>query len=163
MSTQKKLTILHLTETKHIHIKSIWREALTKYKLIHSHPTLDPAKNRRSGGTILAARRDTYKEVTEIPTPPHIGDYISAATLTPYDGSPIIAISTYMPQLHTKAKHNIYTEILSWINMEIISKFPTMTTLLGGDLQSTPTEKDQRSYYAPLHHFCTEKTATHNP
>jgi hypothetical protein len=59
------------------------------------------------------ARRDTYKEVTVIPTPPHIGDYISAATLTPYDGSPIIAISAYMPPLHNKAKDTIYTEILT--------------------------------------------------
>jgi hypothetical protein len=93
MNTQEKKTILHLTETKHNHIKSIWREALKEYKLIHTHPTLDPTTNRRSGGTILAARRDTYKEVTRIPIPPHIGDYISASTLTPYDGSLIIAIS----------------------------------------------------------------------
>ena len=72
-------------------------------------PSLDLATNRRSGGTIIATRRDTYKEVTAIPTPSHIGDYISAATLTPYDGSPIIAISAYMPQLHTKNKgHNLY-------------------------------------------------------
>jgi hypothetical protein len=84
MNTQKKPTILHLTETKHSHIKLIWREALKEYKLIHTHPTLDPTTIKRSGGTILAARRDTCKEVTTIPTPPHIGDYISAATLTPY-------------------------------------------------------------------------------
>jgi hypothetical protein len=86
-NTKKKPRIIHLTETKHSHIKSIWREALKDYKLIHTHPTLDPATNRRSGGSILAASRDTYKEVTAIPTPPHIGDYISAATLTLYDGS----------------------------------------------------------------------------
>ncbi len=145
---------MHLTETKHSHIKSIWREALKEYKLIHIHPTLDPATNRRSGGTILAARRDTYKEVTAIPTPSHIKDYISAATLTPYDGSPITTISAYMPQLHTKAKDTIYTEILTWINTEIRTKFPTVTTLMGRDLQATPTEKDERSYHAPLNHFC---------
>ena len=82
MNTQQKPTIIHLTETKHSHIKSIWREVLKDYKLIHTHPTLDPTTNRRSGGTILAARRDTYKGVSAIPTPPRIGDYISAATLT---------------------------------------------------------------------------------
>ncbi len=113
MNTQKKPTIVHLTETKHSHIKSIWREVLKDYKLIHTFPTLDPTTNSRSGGTILAARRDTYKEVTSIPTPPHIGDYISAATLNPHEESPIIAISAYMPQLHTKAKATIYTDILT--------------------------------------------------
>ena len=154
MNTQTKPSIIHVMEAKHNHIKSLWREALKDYKLIHTCPTLDPTTNRRSGGTILAARRDTYKEVTTIPTPPHIGDYISAATLTPYDGSHIIAISAYMPQLHTEAKDTIYTEILTWIHTEIISKFPAVTTLMGGDLQATPTEGDERSYHAPLNHFC---------
>ena len=93
MNTQKKTTIIHLTETKHSHIKSIWREILKDYKLVHTYPTLDPTTNRRSGGAILTARRDNYKEVTAIPTQSHIGDYISAATLTPYYGSPVIAIS----------------------------------------------------------------------
>jgi hypothetical protein len=139
MNTQKKPIIIHLTETKHSHIKSIRREVLKDCKLVHTHPTLDPTTNRRSGGTLLAARRDTYKEVIAIPTPSHIGDYISAAKLTPYDGSPIITISAYMPQLHTKAKDTIYTEILTWIKKEIISKFPTVTTLMNGDLQATPT------------------------
>jgi len=145
MCTLKKPTIIHLTETKHSHIKSIWREVLKDFKLIHTHPTFDPTTKRRSGGAILATIRDTYKEVTVILTPQHIGDYVSAATLTPYDGSPIIAILAYMSQLHTKAKNNKYTEILTWINTEIISKFPTITTLICGDLQATSTEKDQRS------------------
>jgi len=154
MNTQQNPTIRHLTETKHNHIKSIWRAVSYDYKLIHTYPTLDPTTNRRSGGTILAARRETYKEVTAIPTPPHIGDYISAATLTPYDGSPIIAISAYMSQLHNKAKDTIYTDILTWIHKEIISKFPMVTTLMGGDLQATPTEEDERSYHAQLNQFC---------
>ena len=113
--------------------------------------------NRRSEGTILAARRDTYKEVTAIPTPPHIGDYISAATLTPHDGSPIIAISAYMPQRHTKAKDTIYNEILTWIHTEIITKFPKMTTPMGGDLQATPSKGDGRSFHPPLHNFCIKQ------
>jgi hypothetical protein len=162
MNTQKKPTIKHLTETKHNHIKSIWKEVLnTDYKLIHAYPTLDPTTNRRSGETILAARRDTYKKVTAIPRPSHIGDYISAATLTPYDGSPTIAISAYMPQLHTKAKDTIYTEILTWIHTDIISEFHTVTTLMAGDLQATPTEGDERSYHAPLNHFCKELGLKH--
>jgi hypothetical protein len=134
MNTPKKKTIIHITETKHNHIKSTRREVLKDYKLVHTHHTFDPTTNKKSGGTILAAGQGTYKEVTAIPTQSHIGDYISAATLTPYDGSPIIAISAYMPQLHTKAKNKDYTEILTWINTEIISKFPKVTTLMGGDL-----------------------------
>jgi len=161
MNTQKKPSIIHLTETKHSHIKSIWREELKYYKLVHTRPTLEPNTNIRSGGTILAVRRDTYKEVTAIPTPSHIGDYISAATLTPYDGSPIIAISAYMPQLHTEAKDTIYTEILAWIHMEIMSKFLMVTALMSGDLQSTPTEEDKRSYHVPLNHFCKESGLIH--
>ena len=145
MNTQKKPSIIHLTDTKHNHIKSIWREALKEYKLICTHPTLDPTTNTRSGGTILAVRRDTYKEVTTIFTPPHIGDYISVATLTPYDAPlPIIAISVFMPQLHTKAKDKIYTEIITWIHTEIITKFPTVTTLMDVDLQATPSKGDER-------------------
>jgi hypothetical protein len=66
-----------------------------------------------------------------------------------------------MPQIHTKAKDTIYTEILTWIKTEIISKFPTMTTIMGGDLQATPIEKAQRSYHAPLHHFCKESRLQH--
>jgi hypothetical protein len=49
-----------------------------------------------------------------------------------------------MPQLHTKAKDTIHTEILAWIHTEIISKFPMVTTLMGGDLKATPTEEDDR-------------------
>jgi hypothetical protein len=49
-----------------------------------------------------------------------------------------LAISAYMPQPHTKVKDKIYTEILTWIHAEITTKYPTVTTLMGGDLQATP-------------------------
>jgi hypothetical protein len=65
--------------------------------------------------TILAARRDTYKDATTIPTPFHLRDYISAATLTPYNGYSIVTISAYMPQLHTKSQETLYIEMLKWI------------------------------------------------
>jgi hypothetical protein len=116
LNQQTKPTIIHLTETKHIHINSIWKEAFEDYKLIHTYPTLNPITNRRSGGAILAARKDTYKDANAIFPPPHIGDCITAATLTPHDGSSIIAISVYMPQLHTKAQDTTYTEILTGIH-----------------------------------------------
>jgi len=154
MNTQQRPKIIHLTEIKHSHTKSIWREVLKDYTIIHTHPTLDPTTNITSGGTILVARRDTHKEVTAIPTPSHIGHYISAVTLNPHDGFTIIAISAYMPQLYTKTKDTIYAEVLAWIHTEIISKFPMLTTLMGGNLQATPTEEDERSYHAPLNQFC---------
>jgi hypothetical protein len=65
-------TLIHLTETKHINIKSVWRETLKEYKLIHSPPKLDPITIRRSAGTILAVSRDTYKDAIAIPTPSHL-------------------------------------------------------------------------------------------
>ena len=61
LNTQTKSTIIHLTETKHNRIKTIWRQTLKDYKLLHTCPRLDPTTNRRSGGNILVARRDTYK------------------------------------------------------------------------------------------------------
>ncbi len=66
-----------------------------------------------------------------------------------------------MPQLHTKSKDTIYTKILVWIHTEIISKFPMVTTLMGGDLQATPTKEDEISYHAPLNQFCKETGLTH--
>ena len=163
LNTQIKPTILHLTETIHNHIKSIWREALKDYKLIHTYPTLDPTTNQRSGGTILAVRRDTYKNANAISPPPHIGDCVSAVKLNPNDGFPIITISAYMPHLRTKAQDTIYAEILTWIHTEIKAKFPTVTTLMGEDLQATPTKGDERSYHAPLDQFCQESGLKHNP
>jgi len=93
LNSKSKPTILYLTETKHSHIKSTWREALTEYKLTHTSPKLDPTTNRRLAGTILATRRDMYKDITPIQTPAHLTDYVKAATITPHDGSPIIAIT----------------------------------------------------------------------
>ena len=45
--------------------------------------------------------------------------------------------------------------------MEIVSKFPTVTTLMGGDLQATPTEGNERSYHAPLNQFCKATRLNH--
>jgi hypothetical protein len=104
LNSNHKPTIISLTETKHSHIKSIWRDTLKDYKLIHTPPKLDPNTLRRSAGTILAIRRDIYKEATPIQTPTNLMDYIKAAKLTPHDGTPVIAITAYMPQLHTKAQ-----------------------------------------------------------
>jgi hypothetical protein len=109
-------------------------------------------------------RRDTYKDANVIFPPRHIGDYISAAKLTPQDGPPIITISAYMPQHRTKTQDTIYAEILTWIHTEFLSKFPAMTTRMGGDLQANPNEKDKRSYHATLSQFCLKVgTKTYYP
>ena len=80
------------------------REILKNYKLSHTSPRLDHNTNRQSAGTILAIRKDTYKKRHNY-TSTH---YITAATLTPHGGSPIIAISAYMPQIHTKKKKKMH-------------------------------------------------------
>ena len=132
-------------------------ERSTKRKQTNPHlPKAWPNTNRRSGGTILAARRDTYKEAIAIPSPPHHRDCMTAATLTPYNGSPILAISAYMLHLHTKSQDTLYIGILTWIHTEIISKHPSVITLMDGDLQATPWEGDERPYYALLNKFCTK-------
>ena len=113
LNSKSKRIILYLTETKHNHIKSIWREALLNYKLTHAFSKLDPTTNRRSAGTILATRKDVYKEATPIPAPAHLTNYIKAATFTPHAGSPIIAMTAYMPQIHTKEQEQTYKDILT--------------------------------------------------
>ena len=119
-------TLIHPTETKHSHIKTtIWRWMLKDYKLQHTSPEIYPTTNRRTTETILAVRRDICKELKPIPTPQHLRDRITAANLTLHDGSPIIAISAYMPQLHTKDIKILYRYILSWIQQDITSIHPT--------------------------------------
>jgi hypothetical protein len=161
LNNQTKPTLIHLTENKHNHIKFVWREVLKQYKVIHASPKLDPTTNRRWVEAILAARRDTYKDATDITTPSHLRDYISAAKLTSHNGSPIIAISAYMPQLHTKSQETLYIEILKWIHTDIISKYPLVINPVGGDFQATPWEGDARSYYAPLKQLRDESGLKH--
>jgi hypothetical protein len=164
LSTDNKPTIISLTETKHSHIKSIWRDILKEYKLIHTPPKLDPTTLRRSAGTILAIRRDTYKEAIPIQTPTNLTDYIKAAKITPHDGTPIIAITAYMPQLHTKAQEQIYQDILKWVENNIIQTNKDTTILMGGDFQASPAERDDRSHYPPLTRFCDSTGLIHlNP
>jgi len=112
LTTPTKSTLRNLTETKPINIKSIWRETLQKYKLIHTSSRLDHNTNRRSAGTVLAIRRDAYKNDTTIPTPIHLRDYITVATLIPHDGSSNSAISAYMLQINTKEQEAVYNEQL---------------------------------------------------
>ena len=134
---------------------------MTDYKLTHTSPKLDPTTNRRSVGTILATRRDVYKDVTPIPTPAHLTDYIKADTITPHDGSPIIAITAYMPQIYTKEQEQTYKDILTWIQQSITTNHPNTTIFMGGDLQSTPHKEDTRLQYPPLSQLCDNTGLDH--
>jgi hypothetical protein len=164
LASKNKMTILYLTETKHSHIKSTWREALRDYKLINTSTKLEPTTNRISFGIILSIRKDIYKDATPIPTPIHLTNYIKEVTITPHDGSPIITISAYMPQIHTTAQEQMYKYIHSWIQQEITTKYQDTTILMGGDLQAIPQKDDARSNYPSLSHFCENTCLIHvNP
>jgi hypothetical protein len=51
--------IIALTETKHCHIKSIWRQALRNYKLVYNPSLYNKHTKSCSGGTILAIHKKT--------------------------------------------------------------------------------------------------------
>ena len=55
--------------------------------------------------------------------PMHLTDYIKTAIIITHDGTPIIAITAYMPQLHTKAQEQIYLDILKWVQQYIIHNY----------------------------------------
>jgi len=80
--------------------------------------------------------------------------------ITPHDGTPIIAITAYMPQLHTKAQELIYLDILKWVHQDIVHKNKDRTILVGGDLRVTSAQENKRSYYPPLNRFCETTSLT---
>jgi hypothetical protein len=145
--------IICLTETKHGHIKSTWRNLLKDYKLIHTPSTLDPHTNRRRGGTILGVRRNSYKLIQTVPIPKHIQTYVAAATLEPTKGSTILALSVYMPQHSTNEDKQSYQLVLDWISHLLMIEYPHLTALIGGDMQATPFPSLPRTYYPSLHQF----------
>ncbi len=59
-----------------------------------------------------------------------------------------------MPQIHTKAQEILYLDILKWVQQDIVQKYKDMTILVGGNLQATPAQEKDRSYYPPLDRFC---------
>jgi len=123
--------------------------SLKDYKLTHISSKLDSSRQHGSTGTILATKRDVNKDATPIQTPTHLTDNIKAAIITTHDGTSIIAITAYMPRLHTKAQELIFLHILKWVKQDIITKYKDTTILMGGDLQATPAKKNVRSYYPP--------------
>ena len=78
--------------------------------------------------------------------------------------TPIIAITAYMPQLRTKAQELLCLDILKWVHQDIIQNHKNTIILMGGELQAPPAQKNERSHYLPLTHFCDSTGLTHlNP
>ncbi len=62
--------IIAQTETKHRHIKSIWRQPLRNYKLVYNPSLYDKHTKRCYGGTILATHKDAYPTINPLHVPP---------------------------------------------------------------------------------------------
>ena len=96
--------------------------------------------------------RTAYKTVNAIHAPPNIRDHDALAVLTPHQGSPILAITVYMPQ----ETNTLYSTVLDWIKDTITMQYPHLHILLGGDLQATISKRSFTSHYTLLHTFYTE-------
>jgi hypothetical protein len=94
--------IIALTETKHRHLKSIWRQALRNYKLVYKPSLYNKHTKRCSGGTILAIQKNAYSTTKPLLIPPSYQPYLAIALLTPKAGSEILAIAAYPPQHQTQ-------------------------------------------------------------
>jgi len=115
LNKQTPPQILALTETKHRHIKSIWRHTLRNYKLIYNPSLYNKSTKRASGGSILAIHSPNYKNIEPIRVPPPYQPYLAIAKLTPKNGTPLIAISAYLPQLNTPEGKQSYQDTLNWL------------------------------------------------
>ena len=101
LNTHTKHQIIALTETKHRHIKSIWRYTLKNYKLVYN-PSLYNKKTKRAfGGAILAIRSDAYSTIEPIAFPTPYQPYIAMVLLQPLVGTKLITIAAYLPQSTT--------------------------------------------------------------
>ena len=87
--------------------------------------------------------------------------YIKAAKIISQDGTPVIAITAYMPQLHTKAQELIYLDILKWFQQDIIQNHKDTIILMSRDLQATSSQENERLHYPPITHFCDTTAFAH--
>ena len=152
--------IIALTETKHRRIKSIWRHTLRNYKLIYNPSLYNKTTKRASGGTILAIHSPAYKNIEpiQVPTPYHA--YLAIAKLTPKHGTPLIAISAYLPQSNTPQGKQTYHDTLTWLATFLTQEHTNLPILLGGDLQGTPAHHPT-SHNTHLADFCTKTSLAH--
>jgi len=154
LATQPSPHIIARTETKHCHIKSIWRHTLKGYKLVHNPSLYNKHTKRCTGGTILAINTNRYPKIEPYQTPLHHQHHIAMAILTPKAGSKIIAVSLYMPQRNTTQGNLTYNEALQWLNKTLTKDLPHVAVILGGDLQATPSARHP-SHNQALALFCT--------
>jgi hypothetical protein len=152
--------ILALTETKHRHIKTIWRQALRNYRLIYNPSLYNKSTKRCSGGTILAIHKNACQTIQPLHIPPQYQPYLAIALLTPKTGSEILAIAAYLPQHLTKIDTQIYHDILHWLNNLLTSEHAHTPVLLGGDLQATNSPQHD-SFYKPLADLITNTQLKH--
>jgi len=87
LDLQKLLTnhlephIIALTETKHRHIKSVWRQTFRNYKLVYNPSLYNNHTKRCSGGTILAVHKSANTTMKPIQVPPPYHPYLAIALL----------------------------------------------------------------------------------
>ena len=79
--------IIALTETKHRHFKSIWRQTLRNDKLVHNPSLYSTHTKRCSEGTILAIHKSADLTIKALRIPPPYQPYLTIALLTPNAGS----------------------------------------------------------------------------
>jgi hypothetical protein len=134
LTNQPNLHIIALTETKHRHIKSSWRQALRNYKLVYNSSLYDKHTKRCSSGTILAIHKNAYSIIKTLHIPPTYQPYLAIAPLTPKAGSEILAIAAYLPQHHTSLEDETYQNIIHLLHTLLTTEHPNTPTLLGGEL-----------------------------
>ncbi len=152
--------IITLTETKHKHIKSIWRQTLKNYKLIYNPSLHNKFTKRYSGGTILAIHKNAYPTIKALHVPTQYQPYLAIAHLTPKTGSAILAIAAYLPQHQNKSDSQTYQDTLQWLQTLLTSEHKHTPVILGGDLQAT-TSPQHQSFYKPLADFITDTQLQH--
>ena len=165
------LHIIALTETKHRHIKSIWRQTLKNYKLIHSPSHYDKHTQRCSGGTILAIHKNAYSTIKPIHIPSQYQPYFAIALLTPKTGSDILAIAAYLPQHQSAKDAHTYQDTLQWLKTLLTTEHAHTPVLMGGYLQATPSPHHDSFHKAladfaectQLHHLGDPHTPTFSP
>jgi hypothetical protein len=134
LNTHPKPQIIALTETKHRHIKSIWRHTLKSYKLIYNPSLYNKKTKCASGGAILAIRSDAYTTIEPIHVPTPYQPHLAIALLQPGVGTPLITMSSYLPQPTTAQGKLEYQAIFHWIAKLLYDEYPRHPILMGGDL-----------------------------
>ena len=97
LNTHTKPQNISLTETKHRHIKSIWRHTLKNYKLVYNPSLYNKKTKRASGGAILSIRSDAYNTIETVAVPTPYKPYIAIALFQPGVGTKIFTIAAYLP------------------------------------------------------------------